>query len=188
MTGNYFQGFLRGESSVLSSRKDREAATNASLPIAAAYCRTLDVMGVANPMRLSPGLAVQAMVLDVLSCKNQLYRVEQFWEQQVPILSPTLGFNHALSTEAASLTSMGYDVKCAIKDTFFDTISITGSFDQAFKSSLEAYKITTSLALDKRFGPISTSAVFDVSFYNSIIDNTADTLNVSLTVKGVFSK
>ncbi|MBI9094127.1 MAG: hypothetical protein JEY71_04500 [Sphaerochaeta sp.] len=100
----------------------------------------------------------------------------------------TLGFDHAWSTEAASLTSMGYDAKFAIKDTFFDTISITGSFDQAFKSSLEAYKITTSLALDKRFGPISTSAVFDVSYYDSLVDNTADTLNATLTVKGVFSK
>jgi transposase len=44
-------------------------------------------MGVVNrivptSMHLSPGLAVQAMVLDVLSCKNPLYRVEQFWEQQ----------------------------------------------------------------------------------------------------------
>ncbi|MGB4405669.1 MAG: hypothetical protein WBI82_02295 [Sphaerochaeta sp.] len=146
-----------------------------------------------SSMRLSPGLAVQVMVLDVLSCKNPLYRIEQFWEQQdralllgraldaifeaglswAPILSSTLGFDHALSTEAASLTSMGYDAKCAIKDTFSDTISITGSFDQAFKSSLEAYKIITSLALDKRFGPISTSAVFDVSFYDSLVDTTA---------------
>jgi len=100
----------------------------------------------------------------------------------------TLGFDHAWSTEAASLTSMGYDAKFAIKDTFFDTISITGSLDQAFKTSLEAYKITTSLALDKRFGLISTSAVFDVSFYDSLVDNTADTLSASLTVKGVFSK
>jgi hypothetical protein len=60
--------------------------THASLPVAAAYCRTLDVMGVVNrivptEMRLSPGLAVQAMVLDVLSCKNPLYQIEQFWEQ-----------------------------------------------------------------------------------------------------------
>ncbi len=100
----------------------------------------------------------------------------------------TLGFDHAWSTEAASLTSMGYDAKFAIKDTFFDTISIAGSFDQAFKTSLEAYKITASLALDKRFGLISTSAVFDVGYYDSLVDNTADTLNASLTVKGVFSK
>lgn len=100
----------------------------------------------------------------------------------------TLGFDHAWSTEAASLTSTGYDAKFAIKDTFFDTISIAGSLDQAFKTSLEAYKITSSFALEKRFGAISTSAVFDVSFYDSIVDNTADTLSSSLTVKGVYSK
>ncbi|MGB4405539.1 MAG: DUF4277 domain-containing protein [Sphaerochaeta sp.] len=73
---------LHGRLSVCSIR----FFTHASLPVAAAYCRTLDVMGVVNrivptEMRLSPGLAVQAMVLDVLSCKNPLYRIEQFWEQ-----------------------------------------------------------------------------------------------------------
>ncbi|NBK25456.1 MAG: IS1634 family transposase, partial [Spirochaetia bacterium] len=66
---------------------DTRFFTHASLPVAAAYCRTLDLMGVVNrivpsSMRLSPGLAVVAMVMDVLSSKNPLYRVEQFWEQQ----------------------------------------------------------------------------------------------------------
>ncbi|MEA5030318.1 MAG: IS1634 family transposase [Sphaerochaeta associata] len=57
------------------------------LPLAATYCRTLDVIGVVDrlvptSMGLSAGLAVQAMVLDVLSGRSPLYRVEQFWEHQ----------------------------------------------------------------------------------------------------------
>jgi len=70
---------------------DTRFFTHASLPVAAAYCRTLDVMGVVNrivpsSMRLSPGLAVQAMVLDVLSGRSPLYREEEFWEQQDRLL------------------------------------------------------------------------------------------------------
>jgi hypothetical protein len=37
-------------------------------------------------MELSPGMVVQAMVLDVLSGRSPLYRVEQFWEQQDRLL------------------------------------------------------------------------------------------------------
>ncbi len=70
---------------------DTRFFTHASLPVAAAYCRTLDVMGVVNritpsSMRLSPGLAVQAMVLDVLSGRSPLYREEEFWERQDRLL------------------------------------------------------------------------------------------------------
>lgn len=70
---------------------DTRFFTHASLPVAAAYCRTLDVIGVVNrivpsSMELSPGLAVQAMVLDILSGRSPLYREEEFWEQQDRLL------------------------------------------------------------------------------------------------------
>jgi len=53
------------------------------LAIAAAYCRRLDLAKridqmVPTRMNLRPGLVVQAMVLDVLSGRTPLYRVEQF--------------------------------------------------------------------------------------------------------------
>jgi transposase len=53
------------------------------LPAAAAYCRRLGLVElvdgmVPTQMRLRPGLAVQAMVLDTLSGRTPLYRVEQF--------------------------------------------------------------------------------------------------------------
>ncbi|MFA6927519.1 MAG: IS1634 family transposase [Bacteroidales bacterium] len=65
--------------------------THSYVPIAAAYCRTLDLMGIVDrmvptEMELSPGMVVQAMVLDVLSGRSPLYRVEQFWEQQDRLL------------------------------------------------------------------------------------------------------
>ena len=60
-----------------------EIFTHGHLPTAAAYCRCLGVVElvdemVPTQMALRPGLTVQAMVLDVLSGRMPLYRVEQF--------------------------------------------------------------------------------------------------------------
>ena len=53
------------------------------LPAAAAYCRRLGLIELVNDlvpsrMELSPGLAVQAMVLDTLSGRSPLYHLEEF--------------------------------------------------------------------------------------------------------------
>ncbi|MBA4070649.1 MAG: transposase [Gemmatimonas sp.] len=62
------------------------------LPAAAAYCRALGLVElvdhmVPTGMALRPGLAVQAMVLDTLSGRTPLYRVEQFLaDQEVELL------------------------------------------------------------------------------------------------------
>jgi len=53
------------------------------LPVAAAYCRRLGLAGlvdrmVPTGMALRPGLVVQAMVLDTLSGRTPLYRLEHF--------------------------------------------------------------------------------------------------------------
>ena len=57
------------------------------LPIAAAYCRRLGLVELINRlvptrMELRPGLVVQAMVLDILSGRTPLYRVEHFMAGQ----------------------------------------------------------------------------------------------------------
>ncbi|KXB05541.1 hypothetical protein AKJ51_04960 [candidate division MSBL1 archaeon SCGC-AAA382A20] len=57
------------------------------LPLAAAYCRRLGLVELVNrmvpsEMELSPGLAVQSMVLDTLSGRTPLYRLEEFMETQ----------------------------------------------------------------------------------------------------------
>ncbi|NCC66503.1 MAG: hypothetical protein EOM15_17860, partial [Spirochaetia bacterium] len=100
----------------------------------------------------------------------------------------SLGFDHAWSTENASVTAYGYDAKLSVKDTFFDTISFAFGLDQAFKTALEAWKVTGAFSLEKRIGMISTSASLDVSYYDSLLDNADDALTATLTVKGVFKK
>jgi hypothetical protein len=61
--------------------------THSFLPIAAAYCRMLNLQEtvedmVDTRMQLSPGITVQAMVLDVPNGRSPSYRIEQFVEQQ----------------------------------------------------------------------------------------------------------
>ena len=57
--------------------------THGQLPVAAAYCRRLGLVELVDQMvpthmALRPGLVVQAMVLDTLSGRTPLYRVERF--------------------------------------------------------------------------------------------------------------
>lgn len=73
------------------------------LPVAAAYCRRLGLVELVDQMvptrmALRPGLVVQAMVLDTLSGRTPLYRVERFLAgQDVELLLgesvPTHAFN-----------------------------------------------------------------------------------------------
>ena len=71
----------------LESLKDVNIYNHGFKPIAASYCRRLGLIELVNSMvstqmELKPGYAVQAMVLDVLSGKNPLYRVEHSMAQQ----------------------------------------------------------------------------------------------------------
>jgi transposase len=57
--------------------------THGQLPVAAAYCRRLGLVQLVDQMvpthmALRPGLVVQAMILDTLSGRTPLYRLEQF--------------------------------------------------------------------------------------------------------------
>lgn len=57
------------------------------LPLASAYCQQLGLVElvdqlVPSQMELRPGLAVQAMVLDTLTGRTPLYRLEKFFENQ----------------------------------------------------------------------------------------------------------
>lgn len=61
--------------------------THGFLPIAAAYCNTIGLKDFINKlipseMNLSPGIAVQAMVLDVLSGRSPLYQVQNFIDSE----------------------------------------------------------------------------------------------------------
>jgi hypothetical protein len=60
-----------------------EFYSHTHLPVAAAYCRRLGLAELVNGMaqsrmRTSPGAIVTAMVLDTLTGRNPLYRLEEF--------------------------------------------------------------------------------------------------------------
>jgi len=57
--------------------------THGHLPLAASYCRSINLVGMINDlvpskMELKPGLAIQAMVLDTLSGRSPIYRLKDF--------------------------------------------------------------------------------------------------------------
>jgi transposase len=67
--------------------KATETFTHGHLPVVAAYCRRLDLVGLVNEMvpsqmTLRPGIVVQAMVLDTLSGRSPLYRIKDFVASQ----------------------------------------------------------------------------------------------------------
>ena len=71
-----------------------EVFNHGHLPAAAAYCRRLGLVELVDrlapsKMELRPGLVVQAMVLDTLSGRSPLYRLEHFLEEKD--IEPLLG-------------------------------------------------------------------------------------------------
>jgi transposase len=75
--------------------QDANIYTHGHLPIAAAFCRRLGLVDLVNrmvpsQMQLKPGHLVQAMVLDTLSGRTPLYRIEHFMaEQDIELLIGT---------------------------------------------------------------------------------------------------
>lgn len=70
-----------------SELKEAKVYEYGHLPMVAAYCRSLGLVEMVNhlvqsQMQLPPGIVVQAMVLDILSGRNPLYRVESFLNRQ----------------------------------------------------------------------------------------------------------
>jgi transposase len=71
----------------LEALKDAEIFSYGHLPAAAAFCRRLGLEKLVNDMvpskmNVSPGIMVQAMVLDTLSGRSPLYRIKTFMEEQ----------------------------------------------------------------------------------------------------------
>ena len=64
-----------------------DSYTHGFLPLAAAYCRCFGIIESVNTlvpskMNVSPGVMIQAMVLDTLSGRSPLYRLEEFLAEQ----------------------------------------------------------------------------------------------------------
>ena len=71
----------------LEAFKGAEIFSYGHLPAAASFCRRLGLVQLVNDMvpskmNVSPGVMVQAMVLDTLSGRSPLYRIKTFMEEQ----------------------------------------------------------------------------------------------------------
>ena len=110
------------------------------LPVAAAFCRRLGVIDLVNSMvdtkmKLPPGEVVQAMVLDTLSQRSPLYRLESFLEE----------------VDEELLMGKAVDAKA------FGDVNIGRSMDAVFKSGPS--KIVTALGIRAtRIFALDTSA------------------------------
>ncbi|MEI6386824.1 MAG: DUF4277 domain-containing protein [Spirochaetota bacterium] len=103
----------------LSALSEAEIYTHGYLPLAAAYCRRLGLAElvdrmVPTQMELRPGLVVQAMVLDVLSGRTPLYRVEHFLAtQDVELLLgetvPVHAFSDTNLARSLDASAVSYD-------------------------------------------------------------------------------
>lgn len=99
--------------------------------------------------------------------------------------SVNLNFDHAWSTLSGSETAYGYDAKLTVSQTFFDSLSFQVGVDQEYLSSdLQAFRIGGSAAIEKRLGILGMGAGLDVSYFDSMTDNTDDSLKMSFEVKG----
>ena len=99
-----------------------------------------------------------------------------------------VNFADQWSTDTGTDHSYKYGVKATISDMFFDTVTVSGTFNQIFNANaLKEWDIEGGLTLDKRFGFLSMSTAFGVKYVESIVDNTKDALTSSLTVKGTIA-
>jgi len=103
---------------LLTSFKDVDAYTHGQLPLVAAYCRCLQFTETINTlveseMQLSPGQAVTAMVLDVLSGRSPLYHVKDFLATQAvelllgEDLDPELFSDYTLGRSLDAIAAFG---------------------------------------------------------------------------------
>lgn len=114
---------------------DAQPYTHGFLPLAAAYCRQLGIIDLVNrlvpsKMKISPGIIVQAMVLDTLAGRSPLYRLEEFLAgQDIELL-------------------LGSDINA----TDFNDTNVGRSLDAIFDAG--ASKILTEIGVNatKKFG------------------------------------
>jgi transposase len=143
----------------LNDMKGADIFTHGHLPLAAAYCRRLGLVDIVNQMvpnqmELKPGLVVQAMILDTLSGRTPLYRIEDFMaEQDIELL-------------------LGEDVKAA---AFSDT-NLARALDDIFEAgptkiiSALGLRATQQFALDTKAVSYDTTSTSVWGDYRSCED------------------
>ncbi len=100
----------------------------------------------------------------------------------------SLGFAHEWATAVGSDVEFGVDAKFLVSKGFFDRVTYDASFDPIFNSwNFQRYKVAGGLTLDKAFSILSTSAKLSVDYTNSLVDDTKDDLNATITISGGIS-
>ena len=125
----------------LKALEGTEIFNHGHLPAAAAFCRRLGLVEMINAMvptemQLSPGLVVQAMVLDILSGRSPLYRLNDFpATQDIELL-----LGEELACEAFSDINIGRSL-----DAIFES-GPTKIITQLGTRAVATFKLDTSVA------------------------------------------
>lgn len=110
------------------------------LPVAAAFCRRLGIVGLVNgmvktQMTLPPGEVVQAMVLDTLSQRSPLYRLENFLNDQ----DEELLIGTSVDPKSFSDVNVGRSMDAIFKSGPSKIVTAVGA------RAVEAFKLDTSV-------------------------------------------
>jgi len=110
------------------------------LPVAAAFCRRLGVVDLVNGMvethmTLPPGEVVQAMVLDTLSQRSPLYRLENFLDDQ----DEELLIGKSVDPKSFSDVNVGRSMDAIFKSGPSKIVTAVGA------RAVEAFKLDTSV-------------------------------------------
>ena len=137
------------------------------LPIVAAFCRRIGLIDVIdrivpNEMEVSVGTLVQGMVLDTLSGRSPLYRLEEFFEHQDTQL---------LLGQEVDPTSFNDTTVARAMDAVFD-IGAEKVFSEV------AFSASCMFPLDKRYVHFDTTSVNVWGDYDSCTSN-SDSINIT---------
>ena len=137
------------------------------LPVVAAFCRRIGLIDVIdrivpNEMEVSVGTIVQGMVLDTLSGRSPLYRLEEFFEHQ----------------DAQLLLGQEVD------STSFNDTTVARAMDAVFDIGAEkvfsevAFSASCMFPIDKRYVHFDTTSVNVWGDYDSCTSN-SDSINIT---------
>lgn len=100
----------------------------------------------------------------------------------------SLNFDQEWSTEVGSEKEYAYAGKFSVSDIFFDSVTLDGGFTQVYiNTAYQAYKIKGGLAFSKNFGPLATGIALKGEYFDSLVDDTDDSLTGQITVEGKLS-
>ena len=137
------------------------------LPVVAAFCRRIGLIDVIdrivpNEMEVSVGTIVQGMVLDTLSGRSPLYRLEEFFEHQDTQL---------LLGQEVDSTSFNDTTVARAMDAVFD-IGAEKVFSEV------AFSASCMFPIDKRYVHFDTTSVNVWGDYDSCTSN-SDSINIT---------